>query len=114
VALAAADPPVLLYAPVPPERTDITPQNLKRRERRRELEPEAVKEWRERMQTEEAKMKIKGRKRIELVNAHLKIGDFAVQVVRGLAKVQTVCVLSAIAHNLRTAVRIRRANASAA
>lgn len=112
VALAAATPPVTMFTPVPPERADITPQNLRRRERRRELEPAAMKEWRVRMTTEEAKMKIKSRKRIELVNAHLKVGDFARQVLRGLAKVQANCVLSALAHNLRTAARLRNAAAA--
>jgi transposase len=114
VALAALDPPVRLYAPVPPDRVDIKPEYLRRRQRRRELEPEAVQEWRARMQTEEATMTIKRRKRIELVNAHLKVGDFARQVVRGLAKVQAVCTLAALAHNLRTATRIRKAAAEAA
>jgi transposase len=114
VALAALDPPVMLYAPVPPDRADIKPQYLKRRERRRALEPQAVKEWRVRMMTEAATLKIKGRKRIELVNAHLKVGDFVRQVVRGIAKVQAVCVISALAHNLRTAVRLRTNNACAA
>lgn len=112
-ALASVEPAVIVYAPVPAERTDITPQNLRRRQRRRDLEPAPVKEWRARMATQEASMKIKRRKRIELVNAHLKIGDFARQVLRGLAKVQANCVLHALAHNLRTAARVRSAAAAA-
>ena len=109
VALATAPRPTTVYAPVPVERTELKPQSRKRRDRRRELEPDAIKQWRARMNTAEAAMKIKCRKRIELVNAHLKAGDFARQVLRGLAKIQANCVLHALAHNLRTATRVRAA-----
>jgi transposase len=114
VTLATASPPIAMYTPVPADRLDIKPQYLVRRQRRRELEPEPIKEWRARMTTEVAKLKIKQRKRIELVNAHLKVGDFARQVLRGLAKVQGNCVLAALAHNLKTAARIRRQLCNAA
>ena len=57
----------------------------------------------------EATMTIKLRKRIELVNAHLKAGGFARQVLRGLAKIQLNCVLHAVAHNLRAALRVNAA-----
>lgn len=109
VRLAAAPRPTLVYAPVPPERTDIKPQYLRRRERRRELEPEAVKDWRGRMQTEEGQRKVRSRRRIELTIAHLKTAAFARQLLRGLVKVQTSAILQALAHNLRTAIRLRTA-----
>jgi hypothetical protein len=90
------------------------PHYLKPRGRRRALELQAVKEWRTRMMTEAANLKIKGRKRIEGLNAHLKVGDFVRQVVRGIAKVQTACIISALAaHNLRTAVCVRANTACA-
>ena len=109
VALAMAPGPTTVYAPVPAGRAELKPQSLKRRKRRRELEPDALKQWRARMNTAEAAMKIKRRKRIELVNAHLKAAGFARQVLRGLAKIQTNCVLHALAHTLRTATRVRAA-----
>ena len=98
---------------MPTERSNIKPENIIRRDRRRELEPEPIKEWRARMTTLDAIMKIKRRKRIELVNAHLKTGDFTRQVLRGIAKVQANCVLQALAHNLRTAVQARKTLANA-
>jgi transposase len=49
-ALAAhAAGPVLVFTPPPVEHDDVKPASLKRRERKRELEPDSVKAWRERM-----------------------------------------------------------------
>lgn len=106
-ALAACEPPVTLYVPLPEERTDIKPQSVRRRAKRQEKEPEAIKQWRQRMVTEEGQAKMKKRKRIELTNAHAKAAGLGRQLLRGLAKVQAAALLVALAHNLRTAVRVR-------
>lgn len=108
VALAACEPPVRLYVPLPEERTDIKPQSVRRRAKRQEKEPEAIKQWRQRMVTDEAEAKMKKRKRIELTNAHVKAAGLACQLLRGLVKVQAAAILVALAHNLRTALRVRR------
>lgn len=113
-ALGKLDPPVAVYAPVPLDRVDIKPETIRRRELRRANEPQPVKEWRERMKTAGAQAAMRQRKRIELVNAHLKTQGLAARALRGLAKVQTNCLLAALAHNLATAARCigpRRATA---
>lgn len=51
------------------------------------------------------------RKRIELVNAHLKIRGLSRLLVRGLAKMRAVLYLHPLAHNLMTAHRLRLAAA---
>lgn len=105
-ALGTLDPPVAVYAPVPADRMDIKPENIRRRERRRAREPAPLKAWRARMTTEEAAMKIRQRKRIELVNAHLKVQGLAHCALRGLAKLKASCLLAALAHNIATAARL--------
>lgn len=114
VALGACEPPVAFYTPLPKERDDIRPGSLRRRAKRLEKEPDALKEWRKLMATEEGEAKMKKRKRIELTNAHVKAKGLARLVLRGLAKVQATAVLAAIAHNLREALRVRRLRAAAA
>jgi hypothetical protein len=72
-------------------------------------EPDAVKQWRKRMSTSEADAVMKRRGRIERVNAQSKNRGLAVMLVRGLEKVQAVATLHALAHNLATALRLRKA-----
>jgi hypothetical protein len=103
--LGHLDPPVTVYAPVPEDRMDIKPENIRRRERRRAGEPEPVKAWRTRMTTEAAKLMTRQRKRIELVNAHLKAQGLALCTVRSRVKVQAACLIAALAHNIATAAR---------
>lgn len=115
VALAGREAaPVTVYMPPPEDRQDIKPTSLARRERKRAKEPEAVKAWRERMQGEEAKEIMKGRWRIELVNAHKKARGLGVMLVRGLEKVQAMALWHAVAHNLATALRLRAERMQAA
>ena len=109
-----ADHPVRVYVPPPPGKKDIKPENLAARERKRAKEPAVLKDWRKRMASEEGEAVMKRRKRIELVNAQTKNRGFGMMRVRGLAKVQCVALLHALAHNLTTALRLRAANAAAA
>jgi len=109
-----SDNPVTVYMPSPIDRQDIKPENLAAREKRRAKEPEVVKQWRQRMASEEGEVVMKRRKRIERVNAQAKNRGLGTMLVRGLAKVQAIALLHALAHNLATALRLRTSRAAMA
>jgi transposase len=106
-----ADKPVTAYVPLPEERTDVKPATLKERERKRAKEPEAIKDWRKRMDTEEAKTIMKKRGGIERVNAHVKHRGLARVSVRGIAKVHTIALWHALANNITAGIRLAAAAA---
>jgi transposase/endonuclease V-like protein UPF0215 family len=108
------DKPVTVYAPPPEERTDVKPATLKERERKREKQPQAIKDWRKRMDTEEAATTMKTRSGIERVNAQLKQRGLGRVTVRGLAKVQTHALWHALAYNVMAGLRLAAAAATAA
>lgn len=108
------DNPVAVYVPPPIDRQDIKPENLAARTNKRAREPQVIKDWRERMASEDGETVMKRRERIERVNAQTKNRGFGVMLVRGLAKVQAVALWQALAHNLATALRLRAATAAAA
>jgi hypothetical protein len=111
-ALAARDDgAVLVYAPPPEERDDVKPQTLKRRAAERAKEPPALKDWRCRMETEEGQAIYRGRRRIELINAHLKNRGFDRLNLRGLVKAKITALWHALAHNILVANRLRLAHA---
>ena len=109
VTLAEHPCPTMIFAPVKPDRTDVTAHALRVRAANRAREPEALRDWRARMATPEAEAILRRRKRIELVNAHIKNRGFGRQLVRGLEKIRAVALLHALAHNLMTAHRLRLA-----
>jgi len=111
VALAERDKPVTVFAPVKPDRQDVTTHSLHVRVAKRAREPAALQEWRARMATANGAAVMRRRKRIELVNAHIKTRGLGRLLVRGLAKVQAVLCLHALAHNLITEHRMRLAAA---
>ena len=111
VALAERDKPVTVFAPVKPDRPDVTAHSLYLRAAKRACEPAALQEWRARMATADAAAVMRRRKRIELVNAHIKTRGLGRLLVRGLAKVRAVLCLHAMAHNLMTTHRLRLAAA---
>jgi transposase len=111
VALAERDRPVVVYAPVKLDRSDVTAHALRVRAAKRAREPVALREWRVRMATPEAEETMRRRKRIELVNAQTKNRGLGYQLLRGLSKVTAVALLHALAHNLMTAHRLRSAAA---
>jgi transposase/ribosomal protein L34 len=111
VALAERDKPVTVFAPVKPDRIDVTAHSLYLRATKRAREPAALQEWRARMATPDGTAVMRRRKRIELVNAHIKTRGLGRLLVRGIAKVRAVLCLHALAHNLMTAHRLRRAAA---
>lgn len=115
VALGArAANPVTVYVPPPPDREATKPQSKLARERKRARECEVLKAWRQRMASAEGDAVMKRRKRIERVNAQVKNRGLGTMLVRGLAKVQAVALLHALAHNIATALRLRAISEAAA
>lgn len=110
--VAIAEPRVgcTVYAPVPAPRDPS-------RDRYQPLpsDPEAIREWRQRMGTEQAKAIYKERAATsECVNAIARNRGLRHFLVRGLAKAKAVLLWFALAHNLMRAVALRRAAAQAA
>lgn len=110
------DGPIHIYMPPPSEKSDpaLTPTARSSRRYRRSKESAAVKDWRARMQTEEAKAIFGRRKLIERIHAHYKNRGLDRVTVRGLAKVQAVALWHALANNLMAAHRLRARAAAAA
>jgi transposase len=106
--------PVGVYIHPPKDRTDVKPATLLVRQREREREPQTIKDWRQRMTTNEAEAIMQKRGRIERVNANFKNRGFGTLLVRGLAKVQAIGLWHALTHNLTIALRLRVMAASAA
>jgi transposase len=109
IAALAADVarPVTVYAPVPIERENITPASLRNRKSKRNREPQAVKDWRERMVTAAGRAIYSLRKLIERVNADRKNHGFGFLPVRGSIKAKGIALLHALAHNFVVALRLR-------
>lgn len=106
--------PIGVYIHPPKDRADVKPATLLVRQKEREREPQTIKDWRQRMTTDEAGAIMKKRGRIERVNANFKNRGFGTLLVRGLAKVQAIALWHALAHNLTTALRLRAMAAAAA
>ena len=100
---------VLVYSPPPEERDEVKPNTLRRRNAQRAREPQALKDWRERMASPEGALIFGRRRRIELVNAHMKNRGFGRITLRGLVKARIVALLQAIAHNILLARHLRLA-----
>ena len=108
-AFAALPEPVTVYMPLRPHKSNASAASVRKRNLLRRREPEAVQNWRARMASDEGQQVFARRKRIERVNANLKARGLGRLLVRGMAKVQTVCLLHALAHNLMAAHRLRTA-----
>ncbi len=113
VALAEAEAVSIVYSPPPPDRQGAKPQSVAKREKRRQVEPEALKAWRERMASLEGQFVYARRKLIETVNGRLKNGNWRRFMLRGLLKARCEALLHAIAHNLRRGHALRLAAAQA-
>jgi hypothetical protein len=105
--VALAEDGVMVFAPVPEERADVKADTLRRRLAKRLKQPQALKDWRERMNTSHGQDVYRRRKRIELVNAYLKNRGLGRLSMRGLAKAKIVGLLHAIAHNIMLANHLR-------
>jgi hypothetical protein len=106
------DGPTLVYSPPPPERDDIKPASLAERQRRRDAEPPALTDWRERMASAAGKLVYARRKLIEPINGRLKNCNWRQLRLRGLAKVRTEALLHAVAHNICRGHALRLAQAA--
>ena len=98
---------VMVYAPEPVERQDVKPDTLRRRMAARLKQPQALKDWRARMNTALGQEVYRRRQRIELVNAHIKNRGFAHPNLRGLAKIKITALLQALANNITIAHHLK-------
>jgi len=89
-----------VYTPLPPDKTNASPESQRKRAWQRRGEPEAIKTWRERMTGDAGKIVYQRRSRIETVNGILKGRGLGIMRVRSMAKVGCVVLLQALAHNL--------------
>ena len=107
-----ADGPTLVYSPPPPERDDIKPASLAKRQRHRDAEPPALADWRGRMASAAGKLVYARRKLIEPINGRLKNCNWRQLRLRGLAKVRTEALLHAVAYNICRGHTLRLAQAT--
>lgn len=110
--LSQRSPELLVYSPPPKERETVTAETLRKRRWKHEREPDAVKQWRERMASEAGKAVYRRRKLTEHAHAKMKNHGFGRMPVHGIARVRVVCLLYALAHNLRQALWLRAAAAA--
>lgn len=111
--LSHRKPALLVYSPPPSERDDVTAETKRKRLWKRRREPEAVKEWRDRMASEAGQEVYRRRKLTEHAHAKMKNRGFGRMLVHGIATVRVVCLLHALAHNLLQACRLRAVAAAA-
>jgi Transposase DDE domain len=102
---------VSVYMPPPSEKpeAELGAAGQTSRQYKRAKEPQAVKDWRARMQTEEGQAIFGRRKLIERIHAHYKNRGLDRLTVRGLIKTQAVALWHALANNLTVAHRLRAA-----
>jgi transposase len=103
--------PVSVYMPPPSEKpeAELRPKGQESRQYKRAKEPQAVKDWRARMQSEEGQAIFARRKLIERIHAHYKNRGLGQVTVRGLIKTQAVALWHALANNLMVSHRLRTA-----
>jgi transposase len=109
--LAERCPDLQVYSPPAKQRGTITQAAARNRRSQLTHEPPAVKDWRSRMASEAGKDVYRRRKLTEHAHAKMKNRGFGRVLVHGIAKVRSVCLLQAIAHNLLHAQGLRCAAA---
>jgi transposase len=109
--LAEAHPGMTIFSPPPEEGDEVTAETRRKRAWKRRREAPAVRNWRERMAGEDAKLIYARRKNTEHAHAHMKNRGFGRMPVRGIVKVRAVCFLHALAHNLSCVLGWRAAHA---
>jgi len=112
VTIVQAHPSVQVFSPPPARKEDSKPESKARYERNRAAEPQCLKDWRTRMDSEEGQAVYKRRSNTEHVHARLKNRGFGRMVLRGLAKVRIACLLHAVAHNMMWALSRRAPKAA--
>lgn len=113
VGFAACLPGLTVYSPLPREREDASAETLRKRQWQRQREPAALRDWRARMASEAGKPVYRRRKFTEHAHARMKNRGLGRMLVHGIAKVRSVCLLNALAHNLMWADSVRAAAAAA-
>jgi transposase len=108
--LAQTHPSMLVFSPPPARKDASKPESKARYERNRAAEPQCLKEWRVRMDSEEGQAVYKRRSNTEHVHARLKNRGFGRMMLRGLAKVRIACLLHAVTHNIMWAISRRTLN----
>jgi transposase len=103
----------LVYSPVPADSPRATPESVRKRRWARAREPEALRDWRQRMAGLEGQIVYARRRLIETVNGQLKNHGLHRLMLRGADKVRCEVLLGAIAHNLRRGQALRRLAAAA-
>jgi Transposase DDE domain len=98
---------VTVFAPPPAERTNVKPATLAKRAKQRAKEPDSVKEWRKRMETQAGQDVYRSRKLIERLNGHLKNHGFGFMPVCGLIKAKAIALWHALANNILAIHRLR-------
>ena len=107
--LAQTHPSMQVFSPPPACKASSKPESKARYERNRAAEPQCLKEWRARMDSEEGQAVYKRRSNTEHAHARLKNRGFERMALRGLAKVRIACWLHAVTYNLMWAISRRRA-----
>lgn len=111
VTLCGRYPGLEIYSPPPGQRGIVTPAGQRNRRSQLRREPDAVKEWRQRMATDEGKAVYQRRKLTEHVHARMKNRGFGRMPVHGITAVRSVCYMHAITQNMWHAHSLRsRAN----
>ncbi|MEH2538433.1 MULTISPECIES: IS1182 family transposase [unclassified Bradyrhizobium] len=112
VTIAQTHPSVQVFSPPPARKEASKPASKARYERNRAAEPQCLKEWRARMDSEEGQAVYKRRSNTEHVHARMKNRGFGRMVLRGIAKVRIACLLHAVAHNMMWALSRRALKAA--
>jgi transposase len=109
IGFAASHPVMEVYAPPKGCSETAKPASRARYERERARDPQCLKDWRMRMDSEPGKTVYARRSNTEHPHARMKNCGFGRMLVRGLEKVRTVCLLHAVAHNFILAAARRAA-----
>lgn len=111
VGFAASHPAMAVFAPPTGCSETAKPASRARYERKLAREPECLRQWRARMDSDDGKKVYARRSRTEHPHGRMKNCGFGRMLVRGLEKVRAVCLLHAIAHNFILAAAKRAAPA---
>jgi len=112
VGFADSHPAMQVFAPPKACVANAKPASRVRYERKLAAQPQCLKDWRVRMASEAGKVVYKRRSNTEHVHAGMKNCGFDRLPVRGMAKVRTLCLLHAVAHNMTRAIHRRRERAA--
>ena len=106
--LALGGKGVEVYTPPAPVKQVAKVESGRRRERRRAIEPAALRAWRARMVSEAGRAVHRRRMRVEEVNGIVKRRGLVRLAVCGLVKVWAVALPHALAHDLWRGHRLAR------